>query len=212
MFATPFVLGHHGCDKGIGEGILRNDDHVAVSKNRYDWLGEGAYFWENSPERAREWAEFLKKHPPQANRRIANPFVVGAIIELGNCLDLTDATSLQIVRAGYEEFQRANALAGAKLPVNEPAHGDDLIWSNVTSIAQSSISSICQGSERDSPRSIPCAESSPKEVNVSRCEDSIKNARASLRQKSRKKHQGLLSALGSTLGDSAVSPTSRLAR
>jgi hypothetical protein len=126
MFATSFVLGHHGCDKGIGEGILRNDDHVAVSKNRYDWLGEGAYFWENSPERAHEWAEFLKKHPPQANRRIANPFVFGAIIELGNFLDLTDATSLQIVRAGYEEFQRANALAGAKLPVNERAHGDDL--------------------------------------------------------------------------------------
>ena len=89
-------------------------------------LGEGAYFWENSPERAREWAEFLKKHPPQPSRRIAEPFVIGAIIELGNCLDLTDATSLQIVRAGYEEFQRANVLAGAELPVNEPAHGHDV--------------------------------------------------------------------------------------
>jgi len=66
MSPTSFVLGYHGCDKGVGEGILRNDDHIAVSKNRYDWLGEGAYFWENSPERAREWAEFLKKHPPQA--------------------------------------------------------------------------------------------------------------------------------------------------
>ena len=126
MFATSFVLGYHGCDRRIGEGILRNDEHVAISKNRYDWLGEGAYFWENSPERAREWAEFLKKHPPQPSRRVAEPFVIGAIIELGNCLDLTDASSLQIVRAGYDQFQRANALAGAKLPVNEPAHSDDI--------------------------------------------------------------------------------------
>ena len=56
MFATSFVLGYHGCDRRIGEGILRNDEHIAISKNRYDWLGEGAYFWENSPERGREWA------------------------------------------------------------------------------------------------------------------------------------------------------------
>jgi hypothetical protein len=65
MFATSFVLGYHGCDEAIGERILQNDDHVAVSRNRYDWLGEGAYFWENSPERALEWAAFLKNHPPQ---------------------------------------------------------------------------------------------------------------------------------------------------
>ena len=117
---------YHGCDRRIGEGILLNDEHVAISKNRYDWLGEGAYFWENTPTRAREWAEFLKKHPPQPSRRIAEPFVIGAIVELGNCLDLTDASSLQIVRAGYDEFQRANALAGAKLPVNEPAHSDGI--------------------------------------------------------------------------------------
>lgn len=126
MFATSFVLGYHGCDRRIGEGILRNDEHVGISKNRYDWLGEGAYFWENSPERAHEWAEFLKKHPLQRSRRIENPFVIGAIIDLGNCLDLTDASSLQIVRAGYDEFQRANVLAGVKLPVNEPAHGRDI--------------------------------------------------------------------------------------
>lgn len=125
MFAASFVLGYHGCDKRVGERILRNDDHVAVSRNRYDWLGEGAYFWENSPERALQWAEFLKKHPPQPDRRIRSPFVIGAIIDLGNCLDLTDASSLKIVRGGYEEFQRATVLADAELPVNEPALDDD---------------------------------------------------------------------------------------
>jgi hypothetical protein len=126
MLATSFVLGYHGCDKKVGERILRSDDHVDVSSNRYDWLGAGAYFWENSPERALTWAEFLKEYPPAPSRRISEPFVIGAIIDLGNCLDLTDATSLQIVRGGYDEFQRANEIAQADLPVNEPARGGDV--------------------------------------------------------------------------------------
>ncbi len=79
-----------------------------------------------APNAQREWAEFLKKHSPQPSRRIAEPFVIGAIIDLGNCLDLTDATSLQIVHSGYEEFRRANSMAGTELPVNERAHGDDI--------------------------------------------------------------------------------------
>jgi hypothetical protein len=126
MVATSFVLAYHGCEKRIGESILRNDDHVTVSRNRYDWLGEGAYFWENSPERALQWAEFLKKHPPRPDRRIRDPFVIGAIIDLGNCLDLTDASSLKIVRGGYEELHRAAVSAGVQLPVNEAAQGDDV--------------------------------------------------------------------------------------
>jgi hypothetical protein len=52
--------------------------------------------------------------------------VVGAIIDLGNCLDLTHASSLKIVRGGYEELRRAAVLADAQLPVNEPAAGGDV--------------------------------------------------------------------------------------
>jgi hypothetical protein len=125
MFAASFVLGYHGCDKKVGEAILAGDDHVARSENVYDWLGHGAYFWEGSARRARDWAEFLKKHPPAPNKKITQPFVIGAIIELGNCLDLTDAASLEIVRVGYAEFARVMGQAGAPLPINEPAHAHD---------------------------------------------------------------------------------------
>ena len=59
MFATSFVLGYHGCDEKIGERILAGR-HVSLSRNAYDWLGTGAYFWENSPERALSWAKFLQ--------------------------------------------------------------------------------------------------------------------------------------------------------
>ena len=129
MFATSFLLGYHGCEREVGEAILAGRNHVTLSKNVYDWLGHGAYFWENSPKRALDWATFLKKHPPQPSRKITEPFVIGAIIDLGNCLDLTDAGSLEIIRAGYDELRRTMALAGAPMPENEAArHGDaDLV-------------------------------------------------------------------------------------
>lgn len=125
MFATSFVLGYHGCDKKIGEKILSSGDHVSPSRNAYDWLGAGAYFWENSPDRALSWAKFLQKYPQVADHKIETPFVVGAIIDLGNCLDLSDAGSLTIIRKGYEEFKAITESAGAPLPSNERAHDAD---------------------------------------------------------------------------------------
>lgn len=126
MLATSFVLAYHGCEKKVGEAILAGHDHVARSENAYDWLGHGAYFWENSPARALAWAQLLQKHPPEPSKKISEPFVLGAIVDLGNCLDLTDATSLEIVRAGYVELARTTTKAGAPLPVNEPAHSGDI--------------------------------------------------------------------------------------
>ena len=125
MFTTSFLLGYHGCDEQVGETILGSGDHVSPSTNDYDWLGAGAYFWENSPERAMAWAKFLQKHPPAPSRRIRKPFVIGAIIDLGNCLDLSDAGSLTIIQNGYAQFKAMTESAGAELPVNEAAHDED---------------------------------------------------------------------------------------
>jgi len=55
---------------------------LAPSVGTYHWLGAGIYFWENDPERALWWAE------EKASRgEIKEPFVVGAIIDLRNCLE-----------------------------------------------------------------------------------------------------------------------------
>jgi hypothetical protein len=123
--ATSFALGYHDCDEEIGEKVLGSADHVSVSKNAYDWLGAGAYFWENSPERALSWAKFLKKYPPAASRKIGTPFVIGAIIDLGNCLDLSDAGSLTIIKNGYNQFKVTSESARIPMPVNEPSHDED---------------------------------------------------------------------------------------
>jgi hypothetical protein len=56
-----FVLGYHGCDRDIAEEVLSGKFALAPSKNEYDWLGHGVYFWEHNPRRALEWAKSLKK-------------------------------------------------------------------------------------------------------------------------------------------------------
>lgn len=119
MYASAFVLGFHGCDESVGERVLAGKDHLIASSNKYDWLGHGIYFWENSPTRARQWAELLAKHSPSPSNRITKPFVVGAIIDLGKCLDLTEASSLKLIRRGYESMKQAFAENELVLPRNE---------------------------------------------------------------------------------------------
>lgn len=96
-----FVLGFHGCDREIGEAVLAGE-HVAPSVNDYDWLGQGAYFWENSPERALSYAEHIKQHSKRGKGSIKHPFVVGAVIDLKLCLNLTDEGALDELRGAYD--------------------------------------------------------------------------------------------------------------
>lgn len=125
MYVSAFVLGFHGCDKSVGERVLAGKEHLNASTNKYDWLGHGIYFWENSPARAKQWAEFLAKDSPTRRNRIAEPFVIGAIIDLGNCLDLTETTSLEYVRRGFIDMKSGFDILGLDMPRNEPGMKGD---------------------------------------------------------------------------------------
>ncbi|HEU4552106.1 MAG TPA: hypothetical protein VFS25_04700, partial [Chitinophaga sp.] len=46
------------------------------------------------------------------------PAVLGAVISLGNCLDLTDKKWIDLVRISYETFKETAELEGSELPVN----------------------------------------------------------------------------------------------
>jgi hypothetical protein len=48
------VVGHHGTSQQIADQVLSGG--FLVSKNAYDWLGDGVYFWQNAPLRALSWA------------------------------------------------------------------------------------------------------------------------------------------------------------
>ncbi|MEB0029409.1 hypothetical protein QN372_01475 [Undibacterium sp. RTI2.1] len=98
-----FVLGFHGCDQSVGERILAGEDpHLIPSENDYDWLGHGIYFWEANPQRALEFAHDAAKNGKVSKGKINNPFVLGAIINLGACLNLTNSASLHQVKVAYE--------------------------------------------------------------------------------------------------------------
>jgi hypothetical protein len=121
-----FVLAYHGCDRAVGERIVSGEEHVRASANDYDWLGSGAYFWEHSPRRALEWAEFLRDHPEYAQAPVTTPFVIGAIIQPGWTLDLTDTSCLRILRKAYEDLVETMADLETDLPQNEMGHSRDI--------------------------------------------------------------------------------------
>ncbi len=111
--SSAFVLGFHGCDRTVGERLLRGEA-FKPSNNRYDWLGPGIYFWENNPQRGLDFAH-------EASRRkgsIKDPFVIGAVIDLGACLDLTTAAGIEFVKIAYQNLQDDLTKSGTRLPKN----------------------------------------------------------------------------------------------
>ncbi len=112
---SGFVLGYHGCDEAAAEAILAGEP-MRVSARDYDWLGPGAYFWEGDVDRAAEWAQ--QRVASDVYRRAA---VIGAVIELGNCLDLTIRSHLELLAAAHESLRLAFEKAGKPLPQNRDA-------------------------------------------------------------------------------------------
>ena len=99
------VLGFHGCDKEVALEILNDPKkHLLKSSNQYDWLGEGIYFWLNDPQRAYEWAVDTHAKNPQ---KVKTPCVIGAIIDLGNCLNFCERSSVDLLKRAYDEFTEA---------------------------------------------------------------------------------------------------------
>ena len=105
-----FVLGYHGCDQSIVNGILTGKSDIRVSRNDYDWLGNGIYFWEDSYQRAFQWARHSK--------RVDHPAVIGAVINLGHCLNLLDVEHLETVKVAHQTLKRTSAQAEILMPVN----------------------------------------------------------------------------------------------
>lgn len=108
------VLGFHGCSFETYKNVLHKHQQLKKSDNTYDWLGNGIYFWENSYQRAYEWA---------INRYKENAAVLGAIIDLGLCLNLTDYNSTDILKQGYEMLKMKCEASGIELPQNKYGKG-----------------------------------------------------------------------------------------
>lgn len=103
---TQRVAGFHGTSGAAAESILRVG--FRPSDNDYDWLGDGAYFFEDGPARAYAWARQL--HPD-------DPAVLRADISLLDCMDLKDSTGwARVLHRAHDQFVDRCRSAGIPLP------------------------------------------------------------------------------------------------
>jgi len=119
MYTTRpgLILGFHGCDKSISSKVLIGEESLKSSKNEYDWLGHGIYFWENSDSRALEFAQSQKENPKKGKYPIDNPSVLGAVINLGYCIDLLDYSNLKLLKSAYEILKTSHN--SSNFPINK---------------------------------------------------------------------------------------------
>ena len=105
MSQTTSIIGFHGTSSENAIRIVA--EGFKPSKNEYDWLGDGVYFFQDAPERAWEWAK--KVHKDDAA-------VVGATISLIDCLDLLDIGWTRLLSEMYNSFLTQMKRANIELP------------------------------------------------------------------------------------------------
>lgn len=121
-----FVFGFHGCDEKTKQSVLHGDTLLTPSENDYDWLGAGIYFWEQNYQRAQEFAQTAHENPniKYTNAPIHSPAVLGAVIDLGNCLNLIDTAHIRLLQTAYEVFDTAAKMLEINLPENQGSYPD----------------------------------------------------------------------------------------
>jgi hypothetical protein len=110
------ILGYHGCDRVVGEKLIAGEP-FEHSANNWDWLGPGSYFWEANPKRGYDFAAELKERAYK-HGKVAEPFVVGAVLQLGLCLDLSTLAGIEIVKEAYSQIVALYDKAAVTLPEN----------------------------------------------------------------------------------------------
>ena len=110
MLSRSLVIGYHGCDRKIAQLVASGRGELKPSQNAWDWLGHGIYFWEDSLGRALRWAG---EEARRGGSRIKSPAVIGAVIDLGNCLNLADADALALVKSAHQTYKQLCAASGA---------------------------------------------------------------------------------------------------
>lgn len=118
-----WVLGFHGTDAATVKRVLNSRTaNLRPSNNDYDWLGDGSYFWENDPERAMSYVR--EKMRRDSDDR--PPAVIGAIIDLGFCMNLVDRPALLELQAAHKDLEEDAEILGFPMPVNQ-GPTDDLL-------------------------------------------------------------------------------------
>jgi hypothetical protein len=146
------ILAYHGCNLETAQELLGGSAFLPSTKD-YDWLGTGIYFWENDILRAYQWAT-------EARLSFDHPSVIGAVIELGNCLDLTTQSGIAAVKVAYDEFVEMSEREGTPIPENiDPARhpGNDKILRRLDCAVMNYLYTIAHTAQESNPQSQPYA-------------------------------------------------------
>lgn len=103
--SEPIAIGYHGTRSEWADIIER--DGFQVSKNPYDWLGDGVYFFQDAPSRAREWAYDHYKD---------DGAVIAAEIRLEHCMDLLDVGWTEVLSNAYDSYLKRIRQLGHSRP------------------------------------------------------------------------------------------------
>ncbi|MBC9911789.1 hypothetical protein ICL55_15205 [Chitinophaga varians] len=118
--AVPgLIIGFHGCERSLRDDVITERKKLRPSTGKYEWLGHGIYFWQSNYQRALEFVT----HPPDG-RKIIHPAVLGAVISLDYCLDLTDARGIKAVGYSFTMLE-ASLEDGDVLPHNRNRRSAD---------------------------------------------------------------------------------------
>ena len=101
------AIGFHGTNKEAVRHLLAGD--IRPSDQHFEWLGTGFYLWQDSPWRAREWAE--DRFGPEAA-------IVVARVDLDGCLDLLNPAWQAELRDADFELVFERMTEGLPIPVN----------------------------------------------------------------------------------------------
>ncbi|MGN7821325.1 hypothetical protein ACTJJB_14435 [Chitinophaga sp. 22536] len=124
--AVPgLIIGFHGCERSLRDDVITERKKLRPSTGRYEWLGHGIYFWQNNYERALDFVT----HPPDG-RKITRPSVLGAVISLDYCLDLTDTKGIKAVGYSFTMLEHSIKYGGV-LPRNRNKYGADNLMDKV---------------------------------------------------------------------------------
>ena len=115
------VIAYHGCDESVARRLLEGEP-FKKSRNNYDWLGEGVYFWEHGYDRALQFAK-----EQQRRGKVNAPAVIGAVLQLGRCFDLLDTIFTTEIGNAFELYRSLDGICEHELPVNAGDTPDKLL-------------------------------------------------------------------------------------
>jgi len=106
------VHGYHGTNRTSAVEILR--DRFRLSRNSWDWLGDGIYFWQDAPARAWGWARM---------RYGDDAAVIHSLIRLEDCMDLLDTVWAAPLNDAYLSLRTLSQRANQPSPRQRRAGG-----------------------------------------------------------------------------------------